>query len=214
LDSNRHSSLGRRSFLQNSLLTAAAGATGLIASAPEAEAKSYRTIVIDAGHGGHDLGAHEGRVFEKHLNLDVSRRLEIQLKRRGFRTVMTRDRDVFIPLLTRSSISNKYRSNLFVSIHFNSSWKSHVDGIETFYYSYTGYQLAAAVQTDIIRKLRAENRGVKRASFSVLRNTSCPAILVEGGFVSNSQERGKMLQAWYRQALAESVAKGIADFAR
>lgn len=211
---NQHLSSGRRHFLKNSILATLAGGAGLIASAPEAHAGSIRTIVIDAGHGGHDLGAHEGRVFEKHLNLDVSRRLELQLKRKGFRTVMTRSRDEFIPLLTRSSISNKYKSNIFVSIHFNSSWKDYVDGIETYYYSYAGYQLAAAVHTDMIRKLRAENRGVKRARFSVLRNTSCPAILVEGGFVSNSKERGKMLQAWYRQALAESVAKGISDYAR
>ena len=212
MDTNEtnHFFQNRRSFLSKALL---GGVAGSLALAPSAfAAKKVKTIIIDAGHGGHDLGAHQGRVFEKHLNFDVSRRLQVILARNGYKTVMTRKRDEFIPLLTRASIANKYRENIFVSIHFNSAWRSSAIGIETFYYSYSGFQLASKVHSAVIRKLKPENRGVKRARFSVLRNTKCPAILVEGGFLSNTKERQRMLQPWYRQALAESIAAGIGSY--
>jgi len=197
-------------------LAAAGGTAGLLSLAPESAyaGNKLQTIVIDPGHGGHDTGANSGRVFEKHLNLDVSRRLEIQLRRRGYRTVMTRNRDEYIPLIKRSHIANRYRNSIFVSIHFNWSWRSSAYGIETFYYSYTGYKMASKIHASIVRKLRPEDRGVKRGKFSVLRNTRAPAILVEGGFISNSSERKRMLQAWYRQALAESISSGISIYDR
>jgi N-acetylmuramoyl-L-alanine amidase len=214
LDSPPHSCLDRRSFLNQTGL-AVSGATaaclGLIPS-PALAASRLTTVVIDPGHGGDDSGANHGKVFEKHLNLDVSRRLEIQLRRLGYKTIMTRDRDEFIPLLTRSHIANRQRNSIFVSIHFNWSWRTAAYGVETFYYSYNGYKLASKVHASILRKLTPEDRGVKREKFSVLRNTSAPAILVEGGFISNSSERSRVLQAWYRQGLAESISAGISIY--
>lgn len=202
--------MGRRTFLGKAAWAALAGAAGTLSLAPSAlAAGKLRTVIIDAGHGGHDLGANEGRVFEKHLNLDVCRRMDIQLRRMGYKTIMTRDRDEFIPLLTRSVIANRYKESIFVSVHFNSSWKTSAFGIETYYCSYAGFQLANLIHNGMIRKLKAEDRGVKRAQFSVLRNTRSPAVLVEGGFVSNAKERQRMLQPWYRQSLSESVCAGI-----
>jgi len=153
--------------------------------------------------------ATEGRVFEKHLNFDVARRLEIQLQRRGYKTILTRTRDEFISLSQRSNLANRTRESIFVSIHFNSASRSSAYGVETFYYTYQGYQLASRVHNSVCRKLKPEDRGVKKAAFSVLRNTKSPAVLVEGGFLSNSSERSRCLQPWYRQALAESIAVGI-----
>ncbi len=210
---NPETIFNRRTFLNKTALGMLTAAAGSLAIAPSALAASkVKTVVIDAGHGGHDVGAHEGRVFEKHLNFDVSRRLQIQLQRKGFKTIMTRNRDEFIPLLTRASISNRYRDNIFVSIHFNSAWRTTAIGIETFYYGYAGYQLASKVHSSIIKKLKPVDRGVKREQFSVLRNTKAPAILVEGGFISNPKERERCLQPWYRQALAESIAAGISIY--
>jgi N-acetylmuramoyl-L-alanine amidase len=189
--------------------TAGASLTGLLTADLFAAFDRVRTVVIDPGHGGDDGGATEGRVFEKHLNFDVARRLEIQLQRRGYKTILTRTRDEFISLSQRSNIANKTRDSIFVSIHFNSAYRTSAYGIETFYYTYDGYQLASRVHSSVCRKLRPEDRGVKKAAYSVLRNTKCPAILVEGGFLSNSKERDRCLQPWYRQALAESIAVGI-----
>ena len=79
------------------------------------------TVVIDAGHGGHDRGGIPGqRVAEKDMTLDVARRLRSVLSASGYRVVMTRSSDVFVPLGTRVAIANSYRNAIFVSVHFNS----------------------------------------------------------------------------------------------
>jgi N-acetylmuramoyl-L-alanine amidase len=214
VEPNQNSVLSRRLALRQWLGAAAgAGLTTFLSPELLAAPNRVKTVVIDPGHGGEDGGATEGLVFEKHLNFDVSRRLEIQLQRRNYKTVLTRDRDEFISLSARSNMANKYRDVIFVSIHFNSASRTSAYGIETFYYSYDGYQLASRVHTSVCRKLRPENRGVKKAAFSVIRNTKCPAILVEGGFLSNSKERNRCVQPWYRQALAESIAVGIDVYA-
>ncbi|MFK5920973.1 MAG: N-acetylmuramoyl-L-alanine amidase [Verrucomicrobiota bacterium] len=173
---------------------------------------AFNTVIIDAGHGGHDLGASRSLIYEKHLNLDVARRLERTLRESGFRTVLTRSTDDFIPLSTRSAKANKYRNAIFVSIHFNWSWKSKVTGVETFYRSSSSRNLADYIQRQLIRKIGCTNRGVKTANFSVLRKTRHPAVLVEGGFVSNKGERSSMLDPRYRQVVADSIARGILEF--
>lgn len=169
-------------------------------------------IVIDAGHGGHDIGANDSLVYEKHINLDVSRRLQRTLEDAGYRVVMTRETDRFIPLSTRAEIANRLRNALFVSVHFNSSWKRKVSGIETYYRGSTSKAFATYIQNQLIRHIRATDRGVKTANFAVLRRTRHPAVLIEGGFVSNSTERSAMLDPKYRQVVADSIARGLMDF--
>ncbi len=186
-------------------------ALGLMFIGGKAEA-AFTTIIIDAGHGGHDLGASRSLIYEKHLNLDVARRLERTLKESGFRTVLTRNTDDFIPLSTRSARANKYRNAIYVSIHFNWSWKSKVTGVETFYRSSSSRNLATYIQEHLIKQIGCTNRGVKTANFSVLRKTRHPAVLVEGGFVSNKGERSSMLDPRYRQVVADSIARGILEY--
>lgn len=185
----------------------------LIASAT-AQARFFRTVVIDPGHGGHDKGGQWGMVYEKHLALDTSVRLENELRKRGFRTVLTRRSDYFISLPQRVRIASRYSDAIFVSVHYNYTWKQHVSGLETFYYSGQSQALASYVHSGMMSKVRVVNRGVKFARFYVIRNTTCPSILVEGGFVSNAAERGRMKSAWFRQALAEGIANGIVRFRR
>lgn len=177
-------------------------------------AAHFRTVVIDAGHGGQDCGAVSGKVYEKHLALDTAVRLEAQLKRMGYRTVMTRRGDYFLPLAQRVQVANQYRDAIFVSVHFNHTWREGASGLETFYYSTEGKQLASYVQASMIRKIKTENRSAKFARFHVLRNSKNPAILVEGGFVSNQADREKMKGADYRESLARSVAEGIDSYRR
>jgi N-acetylmuramoyl-L-alanine amidase len=185
----------------------------LFAAAP-AQARQFRTVVIDPGHGGHDKGGQWGLVYEKHLALDIATRLETEVKKRGFRTVMTRRSDYFISLPERVRIASRYSDAIFVSVHTNYTWKQGVSGLETFYHSQQSHALASYVHSGMMSKVRAVNRGVKFARFYVIRNTSCPSILVEGGFVSNPSERSRMKSAWFRQALAEGIADGIARFRR
>ena len=193
---------------------AAIAAAALFVVGSLSSALGFNTVVIDAGHGGHDLGANDSLVYEKHINLDVARRLELALRQAGYRTVMTRNRDQFIPLDTRATIANRYRNAVFISIHFNSSYKNKVNGIETYYRSSSGRILAELVQAGMIRAIGSPNRGVKTANFVVLRKTRHPAILIEGGFVSNKTDRNAMMDPRYRQAIVDSVARAIVAYDR
>ncbi len=179
-----------------------------------AQAANFRTVVIDAGHGGHDNGGQWGRVYEKHLALDTAYRLEGKLKALGYQTVMTRRSDYFVSLPQRVNIANRYRNAIFVSIHYNYTWKQHVSGLETFYSTNEGRTLAQYVQNGLIRRTRTVDRSAKYARFYVIRNAQLPAILVEGGFVSNASERNRMKSAWFRDSIAQGIVDGIQRYRR
>jgi N-acetylmuramoyl-L-alanine amidase len=186
----------------------------LAVSGSLASAANFRTVVIDAGHGGHDNGGQWGRVYEKHLALDTAYRLESKLKGLGYHTVMTRRSDYFISLPQRVSMANRYRNAIFVSIHYNYTWKQQVSGLETFYSNAESQRLAQLVQSNLIRRTRTVDRSAKYARFYVIRHTKMPSILVEGGFVSNASERNRMKSGWFRDAVAQGVADGIQRYRR
>jgi N-acetylmuramoyl-L-alanine amidase len=173
----------------------------------------FRTVVVDAGHGGIDKGARgvDGSL-EKKYALDTAKRVERGLKRNGFRVIMTRKGDYFVPLPTRAAISNRQRGAVFVSIHYNWARNSGAQGTETYYYNARSYPLAANIQRELSR--HSSNRGVKRARVSVLRNNARPAALVECGFLSNSYEARKIRSGGYRQRLADAIVRGIVRSSR
>jgi N-acetylmuramoyl-L-alanine amidase len=177
-------------------------------------AASFRTVIIDAGHGGHDNGGQWGKVYEKHLALDTAYRLEGKLKSLGYQTVMTRRSDYFISLPQRVSMGNRYRNAIFVSIHYNYTWKQDVSGLETFYSTDEGRRLAQYVQNNLIQRTRTVDRSAKYARFYVIRHSKIPAILVEGGFVSNAAERSRMKSAWFRDTVAQGIVDGIQRYRR
>ena len=178
------------------------------------QAGNFNTVVIDPGHGGRDVGGKYGKVYEKHLALDTAFRLQHELRRWGLRTVMTRQSDQFISLGRRAAIGNSYPNSIFVSIHYNFTWKRDVRGLETFYYSRRSKALAENIQQGMLRRTGAANRGAKFARYYVIRNTRVPSVLVECGFVSNSGERKNMKQAWFRDAAAKGIADGIVKYRR
>lgn len=179
-----------------------------------AQAANFRTVVIDPGHGGQDNGGQWGKVYEKHLALDTAVRLENNLKRLGYQTVLTRRSDYFVTLPQRVAIGNSYRNAIFVSLHYNYTWKENVSGLETFYYNAEGQRLAQFVQKSLVRQTRTVDRNAKFARFYVIRNSKLPAILVEGGFVSNETERTRMKSAYFREAIARGITDGIQRYRR
>ncbi len=171
---------------------------------------SPTTVVIDAGHGGFDRGGIPGqRVSEKDMTLDVARRLKNVLEASGYRVVMTRDSDVFVPLGTRCAIANSNRKAIFVSVHFNSATRSGASGIETYFYSRGSLPLASAIHHYVVGGAPSSSRGVRRRGYYVLRKTSIPAVLVECGFLTNATEAAYAQNASYRQKLAEEIAAGV-----
>ncbi len=169
------------------------------------------TVVIDAGHGGHDRGGVPGdRYAEKIYTLDVARRLQARLREAGYRTKMTRDGDYFVSLGGRCAIANSQSNAIFVSIHFNSAPREGANGIETYYYSRRSGSLASAVHRSVVRAVGTEDRHLRARGFYVIRNTRCPAILVECGFLTNRSEGARIAgSAAYRQRLADAIARGI-----
>jgi N-acetylmuramoyl-L-alanine amidase len=171
----------------------------------------FTTVVLDAGHGGHDPGAKgiDRTSREKVFALDTTKRIERGLKARGYRVIMTRKGDYFVSLPQRVKISNKQRRAVFISVHYNWSRRTGAAGTETFYHNSRSYPLAANIQREVDRASPMPNRGVKRARFHVLRNNAKPSALVELGFMSNPQELNKIKSAAYRQRLADAVVRGI-----
>ena len=169
-------------------------------------------VVIDAGHGGHDRGGIPGqRVPESTMNLDVAQRLRAVLQSYGYRVVMTRDSDVFIPLGTRVAIANSYRDAIFVCVHFNATPRRSASGIETYFYSSQSLPLASAIHYYVAGGAPSANRGVRRRGFYVLRNTRIPSVLVECGFLTNPTEAQYAQSVTYRQKLAEEIGRGVRE---
>ncbi len=183
------------------------GASRVASSAPSGGGS---VVVIDAGHGGYDRGGIPGqRVPESHMTLDVAMRLRSILQAAGYRVVMTRSSDVFVPLGTRVAIANSYRGAIFVCVHFNSATRRGANGIETYFYSSQSLPLASAIHYYVAGGAPSPNRGVRRRGYFVLRRTSIPAVLVECGFLTNPQEASYIQSSSYRQKLADEIARGI-----
>src|SRR5215472_2192243 len=207
----------RRNFFGIVFLSVGLLITGL-SSASHAARKSSSsggdsspiTVVIDAGHGGHDRGGIPGQtIAEKDMTLDVALRLRNVLSANGYHVVMTRSTDVFVPLGGRVAIANSYRNAIFICIHFNATGRSGASGIETYFYSRDSLSLASAIHYYVAGGAPSDNRGVRRRGYYVLRKTNIPAVLVECGFLTNPTEAAYAQSASYQQKLAEEIAAGI-----
>ncbi|MDG4500254.1 GBS Bsp-like repeat-containing protein [Streptococcus suis] len=216
----------------NGGLTGAGGTTTHLSN-PSAQ-RSY-TVYIDPGHGGRDSGASYGGVHEKNLALSVSNKLRENLLQYGINVLMTRTGDYDVDFKTeRSRMTNASNADLFISIHFNATGAgvSNATGIETYWYQYDPeYQpkinkemhnnptrlaeseiLANKVQESLIKETGAVNRGVRRETFAVLRETAIPAILVELGFMDNPSELQVIKQDSYHTRLAKALAQGVMNW--
>jgi N-acetylmuramoyl-L-alanine amidase len=178
-------------------------------------------VILDAGHGGSDEGAKVHSLLEKRITLNTVLLLKKRLQEMGYRVILTRSRDVFIPLQRRVSIANKTKAVVFVSVHYNASQSADAKGVEIFYYGTQGSWrsqasrlLASAVLSHVIQETEAECRGVKAANFHVIRETEMPAILVEGGFMTNSAERALLRDKIYLDKIAKGIAIGVDRYIR
>ncbi len=173
--------------------------------------QAFNTVVIDAGHGGHDRGkVPKTAAPEKELTLDVARRLQKALEGSSLRTVLTRTDDTFVSLPDRVKTGNAEKNAVFVSIHFNSGQRLAARGFETFYTSAKSADLANSLHQALLASADTENRGIKQRRFYVLRYSKIPAVLLECGFLSNEEENRTLLQnPAFRQRVAENLATAL-----
>jgi N-acetylmuramoyl-L-alanine amidase len=173
-------------------------------------------IIVDPGHGGDDFGTKVGTTIEKIVNLKTSEYVAALLKKNGYEVQMTRKKDVFVALADRVEMANRSKASLMVSIHFNAAQSKEAEGLEIFYFKdpvlerkTSSKNLADAVMKKILDKTKAKSRGVKSGNFCVIRDTTIPAILVEGGFLTNERELEKIRQDQYLKSLAQGIVDGI-----
>lgn len=218
-------------------------------------------VVIDPGHGGKDPGTcSEKDSQEKKIVLSVGLMLKEELERLGATVIMTRSKDLFIPLPERSLAASISDADIFLSLHVNATKDPTVEGVEVFVYRYreqeyensraasviqnisfrkslladdcyismgiendimrlqelsnveTSYKLAKNVLSNIIELEKMTNRGIKEANFVVLRNSTCPSILVEMGFLSHAETERKLLTTTYCKSIANRIALGIVKY--
>ena len=193
-----------------------------------------RRVIIDAGHGGQDSGAIRHGVLEKDLTLDVARKLDQLVRAQGLETILTRTGDETVSLAARAEVANRERDSIFVSIHFDEGGRAAATGVQTFYAvrqvpaesgiaswlpfwqrvsseptNLESQSLAGFVQQAMVARTQAFDRGTRAEQFYVVANVRHPAVLVEGGFLSNADDVAKLQSEEYRQQLAVAISEGI-----
>ena len=132
--------------------------------------------------------------------------------KKGYDVYMTRDKDEFVSLQDRVTISENISPDIFVSIHVNSSNAESPNGLETHYYKDNSLQLAKTVHASLLNNIKANNRGLFKSKFYVINHTTAPAILIEIGFISNTAERAQLVSESRKQATAKAIAEGIHEY--
>jgi N-acetylmuramoyl-L-alanine amidase len=204
--------------------------------------KRIITICLDPGHGGRDTGKRVGGFFwhsEKTYTLLLAQELHDQLRRAGFNVILTRTRDTDVDLPQRPALANRFGADLFVSLHFNAAQtgKNEVAGPETYCITPVGAASSNAqgegadhgastanrvekksllfayqIQKALVRNLGVNDRSVRRARFAVLRDAQMPAVLIEGGYMTNPAESKQIYDATWRRQMAAAIVKGILNY--
>jgi N-acetylmuramoyl-L-alanine amidase len=193
-------------------------------------------VVLDPGHGGQDSGVMAAGMLEKDLTLDVAKRVERLVRLKGLPVLLTREGDDYVPLASRAAVANREHDCVFVSIHFNEGKKPVATGVETYYASHiaSGFpamsswlpflqrtaeppdpesqSLAGFIQEALVSQTQAFDRGTKAEQFFVIANVKHPAVLVEGGFLTNKDEVSKLGLPEYREQIATAITDGITRY--
>ena len=202
------------------------------------KSEKVETVILDPGHGGSDQGASSSWGSEKSFTLDVALAARRELIRAGYRVEMTRATDTAVALEERVNMANRFSRAVFVSIHFNSSYGG--AGVESYALAPEGVTsnmssehhssaadvarhagnaqderniaLTASIHATVLSRLAAFDRGVRHARFHVLRDVKIPAVLIEGGFISDPSEGQRISTSYYRQRLGAAIAQGIQNY--
>ena len=194
----------------------------------------FALVVLDPGHGGQDSGTMKAGVLEKELTLDVARRAERLLQLQGVAVLLTRSDDRHVSLAGRAAIANEQRNCVFVSVHFDHAARAAATGVETYYAAHQvsnaarvaswlpflqrtaleaarveSQSLASFIQEALVKHTQAMNRGTTPQQFFVIANVRHPAVLVEGGFLTNTDEVSKLATGDYREQIAAAITDGV-----
>lgn len=183
-----------------------------------------KLIVIDPGHGGSSsgaLGRGDGVVYEKDITLAISLKLRKELEDAGARVVMTRDKDIDVPLYDRPRLANGIGADLFISIHNDSNGRTNsASGTSTYYHlgDPNSRALAACIQKEVFAVSGLPSRGVLsdgimyQNGFAVLRASKMPAVLCEVAYINNSRDRAALTSTDFQQRVAQAMCEGLRNY--
>jgi N-acetylmuramoyl-L-alanine amidase len=189
----------------------------------------FKTVVIDAGHGGEDDGASAHGLREKTITLALAQGLAAQLNRLGIAALLTRSSDVYVSLASRVTLATAVSDAIFISLHCNYSGSPAARGVEIYRCGSKSDptqtfvtvsdtdetidraegMLAQCLADAVTGRLHVDSRGPKIANFFVVRNVDYPAVLIECGFLTNADDAKRLNDSAYREALAGALASGI-----
>ncbi len=206
---------------------------------PQKSDARLKTICLDPGHGGKDKGYTDGRNYEKKYALLLAREVAGLLKREGLQVLLTRDSDAYVDLPDRSLMARRQGADLFVSLHYNAAPEHDIRGLEVYCLSPAGINsssegggkaphpreagnahdgqnvlLAYEMLKSITAGVPLEDRGMKRSRFEVLREAAMPAVLIEGGFLSNTADAKNIYDTAFRRQMAQAIVEGILAYKR
>jgi N-acetylmuramoyl-L-alanine amidase len=182
-------------------------------------ARQVRLIVVDAGHGGKDPGAMspprpgKPQLVEKHLTLDIAFRLKRLLEEAGYKVVMTRTEDVYVPLPDRVAIANNLRADAFVSVHLNSFPQPGAQwGTEVYFWTPQSYPLAESIYRNLLAIIGRKGNGIRQRQLYVVRHTVMPSVLVEPCYLNHPEEEELLRDENFREKIAYAICRGIMEF--
>lgn len=171
-------------------------------------------IIIDPGHGGKDPGAVSGGVLESAVALNVAKKIRSFLEAQGCSVLLTRWNDDFIELRDRAYMANDWDTDLFISVHCNSSTRADATGMEVYHHTHASEaakHAARVIYDKLLSVSGLRGRGIKADNFAVLRETKMPAVLIELGFISNPDDRAKLTDSAWQDEAARAIADGIIE---
>ena len=173
-------------------------------------------VVIDAGHGGHDIGAERNIVSEKMLVETITKKIHSLNKNANVKIHLTRSDDSFIGLADRAKFINEIKPDLAISLHVNKNKNTTTNGFEVFIsdkistYEKSN-ELAIKFANNYSEKTKLNNRGVKTAPFMVLKKSEYPTMLIELGFLSNENDRNYLTSDSGQNEIAQTILDFVSD---
>ncbi|TDP58145.1 N-acetylmuramoyl-L-alanine amidase family protein [Flavobacterium dankookense] len=178
--------------------------------------KETITVVIDAGHGGHDFGGKHDYLLEKDLANSISKKIEALNSDKNIKLLFTRDDDKFVELAERTNFINSIKPDLVLSLHVNQNKNITASGFEIFVSDKSvayekSNELAQKLVLDFEKNIPLKNRGVKTAPFWILKNSEAPALTLEMGFLSNTTDREYITSEEGQNQIAQTILNFVSN---
>lgn len=191
------------------------GAAVLISILSFTTPDNKKRIVIDAGHGGQDVGATHGFYSEKQIVSNIAKQIASQNRNTEIEIILTRDNDEFSSLQERTEKINKLQPDLVISLHVNKNTNDEANGIEAFISDQNERFEASKVHAEELISVLSDNklrsRGVKIAPMYLLKNTKSPAVILELGFLSNTNDRSYLSSDTGQKEIARKILDYLAQ---